>query len=240
MKQERLEQARLALVSDPRIGARANGVTLRAEDAGAVLIEGEVESLTVKRLALYQLAGAAGAANLVDRLQVRPASPMSDLEIADHVCHSLVEEPVFGECSLVNACGPERIAQRDAAPGARGLIDVSVQGAVVTLAGAVPSLSHKRMAGVLAWWVPGTRNVVNALAVEPPEEDSAHEIADAVRLVLEKDPFLDAAQIRISAAQRAVTLEGAVPSEAQREMAELDTWYIHGVELVDNRITILD
>jgi osmotically-inducible protein OsmY len=48
---------------------------------------------------------------------------------------------------------------------------VVVDGDVVTLNGQVPSLSHKRLAGVLAWWVPGVRDVVDGLAVEPTQSD---------------------------------------------------------------------
>ena len=49
------------------------------------------------------------------------------------------------------------------------------------------SLSHsKRLAGVLAWWVPGTRDVVNGLEVVPIREDSDDEIAEAVNLVEKK------------------------------------------------------
>ncbi len=38
-------------------------------------------------------------------------------------------------------------------------------------------LIHVRVsAGVLAWWVPGSRDVVNGIAVELPEEDSVNAI----------------------------------------------------------------
>ena len=91
---------------------------------------------------------------------------------------------------------------------------------------------------MLAWWVPGSRDVINGLAVEPPEEDNDEAIADAVRLALEKDPFVDAGQVRIGVRQAVVTLQGLVPSEAEREMAELDAWYVFGVDGVDNRIEV--
>jgi osmotically-inducible protein OsmY len=68
----------------------------------------------------------------------------------------------------------------------------------VLLEGKVPSFSHQRLAGVLAWWVPGRQNVLNCLEAVPPEEDNDDEVTDAVRLVLEKDPFVNAGQIRIS------------------------------------------
>ena len=120
----------------------------------------------------------------------------------------------------------------------RGDITISVVENVVTLDGDIPSLSHKRLAGVLAWWVPGSRDVVNGLGVEPPEEDNDDEVSDAVRLVLGKDPFVDATRIHVSARDYVVTLEGLVPAEGEREMAEFDAWYVFGVDKVVNRIEV--
>jgi len=108
----------------------------------------------------------------------------------------------------------------------------------VTLDGEVPGLESKRLAGVLAWWVPGSRDVVNGLGVSPPEEDSDGATTDAVRQALEKDPFVNAAQIRVTTRGGAVTLEGVVPSEAEKEMAEADAWYVFGVGNVTDRLAV--
>jgi osmotically-inducible protein OsmY len=119
---------------------------------------------------------------------------------------------------------------------ARGAIEVEIEDGVVTLNGQVPGLDDKRLAGVLAWWVPGSRDVINGIAVEPPEDDSDDAILEAVRLVLEKDPFVDASEIRVGVRNALVRLTGLVPSEAERDMAEFDAWYVFGVDRVDNRI----
>jgi osmotically-inducible protein OsmY len=123
-------------------------------------------------------------------------------------------------------------------PEARSAIDLEVEDGVVTLNGQVPGLADKRLAGVLAWWVPGSRDVINGIAVEPPEDDSDEAILEAVRLVLEKDPFVDASQIRVGVKNALVRLTGLVPTEAEREMAEFDAWYVFGVDKVDNRIEV--
>jgi osmotically-inducible protein OsmY len=95
------------------------------------------------------------------------------------------------------------------------------------------------VAGVLAWWTPGCRDVLNGLKVVPPESDNDDEIADAVRLVLEMDPVLPRAEeIALRVRGRAVTLEGVVPSEEQRRRAESDAWFVLGVEKVVNRILV--
>ena len=119
-----------------------------------------------------------------------------------------------------------------------GTIELSVADGVVTLDGEAPSLARKRLAGALAWWVPGCRDVVNGLGVEPPETGSDDAIADAVEIVLEKDPFVNAGQIRIGVRNAVVTLTGLVPAESEREMAEFDAWYVFGVDRVVNRIEV--
>jgi osmotically-inducible protein OsmY len=117
-------------------------------------------------------------------------------------------------------------------------LDGAVEEGVVTLNGQVPSLSHKRLAGILAWWIPGTRDVVNGIEVVPDEIDSDDEITDAVRLAFEKDRLVDESQIRVRTRGRVVTLEGAVGTSEIREMAELDAWYVFGVDGVVNRLEV--
>jgi osmotically-inducible protein OsmY len=108
----------------------------------------------------------------------------------------------------------------------------------VILNGRVPGLASKRLAGVLAWWVPGSRDVINGIAVEPPEEDAPIRIEEAVRIALEKDPLLDASKIRIGVRQRTVRLTRGVRSEAERDAAEWDAWYVFGVDDVINEIEV--
>jgi hypothetical protein len=50
---------------------------------------------------------------------------------------------------------------------------VEVRDDVVTLNGEVPSLSHKRLAGVLECWVPGCRDVIDGLAEVAAQQDTA-------------------------------------------------------------------
>ena len=56
--------------------------------------------------------------------------------------------------------------------------------------------------------MPGSRDVVNGLEVVPVQEDSDDEIAEAVKLVLEKDPLVNAYRIRVTVRAAVVTLEG--------------------------------
>jgi osmotically-inducible protein OsmY len=90
----------------------------------------------------------------------------------------------------------------------------------------------------LAWWVPGSRDVVNGLDVLPPEEDNDDEMSDAVCLVLEKNPFVNATQIRVLSQNSVVTLEGLVANETEKQMAEFDAWYVFGVDKVINKLAV--
>jgi len=79
---------------------------------------------------------------------------------------------------------------------------------------------------------------VNGIAVEPQEEDAPIRMEEAVRIALEKDPFVNAAQVRVGVRNRTVRLTGTLPRDA-REAAESDAWYVFGVDDVINDIEIV-
>lgn len=100
------------------------------------------------------------------------------------------------------------------------------------------SLSHKRLVGVLAWWTPGCRDVINSLEVDPPEEDNDGEIVDALGLVYEIDPVVRHDQITVSCHGGVVSLSGAVGTEEERRRAEFDAWALFAVDEVVNAIEV--
>jgi osmotically-inducible protein OsmY len=235
-KEAVLKEIQAAFEHEPRINLHS--FPIRLSFAGDDLIlEGEVEHIAAKKLAL-ELAGAiAGVSGIVDRLKVSPADRMGDAAIRDHVRDIMLQEPALERCSI-RARVKNAIERYRQPPEGSGDILIEVKDQVVTLNGRVPSLSHKRLAGVLAWWVPGTGDVVNGLEETPFEQDNDDEVTDAVRLVLEKDPFVNADQIRVGTRNYVVTLEGLVPSEETKETAEHDAWYIFGVDRVVNRLVV--
>jgi len=163
---------------------------------------------------------------------------MSDGGIADHLRRRFAQEPAFRNLSIAERRGGRLELVRAAEDGAAGEIDLEVEDGVVTLDGAAPSLASKRLAGVMTWWTPGVRDVVNGMAVEPPEEDGPIAIEEAVKLALESDPFVDADQIRVGVRGAVVRLTGLVKSEGMRETAEADAWYVFGVDDVINQIEV--
>ena len=236
-KQEDLREAALAaLRSEKRIGPHFKPETLTIDADGVATIEAEVETVAIKRLVLERLANVAGVGGIVDRLRVKPALAMSDDGILDHLRKSYYQEPAFQQFALKERENDQAKLVRAGLPGAAGQIDIEVGHGVVTLNGSVPSLAAKRLAGVLAWWVPGVRDVVNGITVDPPEEDAPIQIEEAVRIALDKDPLFDAAQIRAGVRGRTVRLTGWVQSAAARDAAEWDAWYVFGVDDVINEI----
>jgi osmotically-inducible protein OsmY len=204
----------------------------------AIVLEGEVASIIAKKRAFAVASHAAGAAGVMDRLTVAPAERRGDGAVRSHLSEALLREPTLRECGIdVRNKGASEALRVPVS--AEYQLHVQVEEGVIRLTGGVPSLSHRRLAGVLAWWTPGCRDVLNGLKVVPPESDNDDEIADAVRLVLEMDPLLPRAdEIAIRVRGRVVTLEGIAPSPEQRHMAELDAWYVLGVEKVVNHILV--
>jgi len=237
-KEEIIREVWAAFEREPRIEIHRTPLSL-AFSEGVLTIEGEAVSVAAKKLALEQAAAVDGVNGIVDRLRVTPAEAMEPGLIRTHLCNVLTSEPAFSEYSVRAFVKGEQESVRDVATTPAGVIEVEVVEGVVTLNGQVGSLSHKRLAGLLAWWIPGTRDVINGIAVVPPMEDSDDEVVDAVRLALEKDPFVNASQIRVGCSAYTATLDGVVPNEFEREMAEADAWYIFRVDRVINRLQVL-
>lgn len=232
-----LERARAALQSEPRVRLHEHPVHLQFAD-GVMTVEGEVPSVAAKKLALEGLAALPEVSAIIDRLHVAPAERMGDGQIRDLVRDALLQESAFDEMSILEEHQGGIRPIRLPPTGSRGEVRYMVADGIVTLSGEMPGLGRKRLAGVLAWWVPGSRDVVNGIAVSPPEEDSDEEMTDAVRIALEKDPFVEATQIRVATRNRTVTLTGLVRNENERHMAEFDAWCVFGVDRVENEIEV--
>lgn len=232
-----VREVRARLEHEPRIHLHEHPLRI-AVDHGDLLLEGELGTVAGKKLALEAAAAIPGIHGIVDRLHVEPSQRMGDAELLDHALRSLAEDPALRECAIVARRGERQQVVRPLPQGARGKIEVRVEDGVVTLDGDIPALTEKRIAESLVWWIPGTRDVVNGLGVTPEEEDSDAEIADALSIVLEKDPLLHGSRIRVQSASRVVTLSGTVPSGEQSIAAEEDAWCLFGVDKVVNALEV--
>jgi osmotically-inducible protein OsmY len=224
-------EARINLHRHPVAISNANGV---------VVLEGEVADVAAKKLALELAASVAGVDGVVDRLRVKPGERRGDGAVRDSLLRMLLELREFVNCTLRwRASGrieTVRLVQAERV----GEIEISVSDGVIVLEGHVISQSHRRFAGVLAWWTPGGRDVVNSLEVRPDYEDRDEEVTEVLELVLEADPMVDPSQIRMGCRDRTVILEGSVPTEQQKSRAELDAWALFGVRRVINRLQVTD
>jgi osmotically-inducible protein OsmY len=227
-----------ALRSDQRLGF-ADVPCRLAFEADTIEIDGDVPSIAIKRRAAEVAAAHPAVRWVIDRLRVTPSSRMSDAMIADHVADAWIEEPALTEC-VIRKRVKGRLEPVQNPSCARGDVCVTVDNGIVTLEGELPTRAHERLAGVLAWWVPGTRDVLYGLGVSSPEQDNDGEITDAVRAALEKDPLVDASQLRVSTTANVVTLTGLVWSGAERSMAENDAWFVFGVAGVVNDLQVAD
>ncbi len=222
-----IDGIRQAWHADGELRPHADLLDLFMEN-GVVTVMGEVPGIAEKKRAL--LGAGAYCTRLRDRITVAPRQPMADGEIRELLFDAFAGEPVFQDVDV-------RTDLDGTAPGhAEASIAFSVRDGIVGLEGQVAGLDCKRLAGVMAWWIPGSRDVVNALSVAPA--DAFDSIAEAVRLVLEKDPCIEAAPIRVGAQGTEVTLAGSVNSADQRRLVEMDAWYVFGVDKVSNRMHV--
>lgn len=236
-KEPVLKAVRASFEREPRINLHRYPVRIEYAD-GVLTLEGEVEHVAAKKIGMKLAVGVAGVAGIVDRLHVKPASRMGDGAILEAVRDVLLQEPALMNCTIRIRRKGALETVREATVEPRGVIQVSVKDGVVLLDDHVLTQTQKRIAGVLAWWVPGSRDVVNGMEVMDPTEDTDEELAKAVRLALKKDPFVDPDRITVTVQSGVVRLDGDVPSEPQREMAEFDAWYVFGVDNVDNRLSV--
>ena len=204
----------------------------------ALTLEGEVDNIIAKRRAYGCASRIDGVDGILDKLRVHPAAVRGDGAIRTSITQALLDEPALRDCAL-HAYHKGIMETLRAPPDVKGVIGVMVVEGVVELTGHVGSLSHKRLAGALAWWAPGCRDVLNEMMVVPPEDDNDGEITDALRLVLEKDPLIPhAADIGIHVRRHVVTLSGSVTTEEERRQAEYDAWYLVAVHDVVNRLDV--
>lgn len=242
-QQDVADAVRRAFDSEPRLGPGFHLRKVALESDGALLLEGEVARLAHKKLALLRVAAIPGVTELVDRVHVAARTP--GRHISDRIAEMLMLEPdIFGFAVRVATAGEVAgiAAGRDgpAVGGLPGSIDIEESDGVVTLNGIVPSLVHKRLVGALTWRVPGVRDVINGIAVDPPEDDGPDQIEEAVRVVLDHNPAIDASQIKVGVRNWVVRLTGLAPSEIARGIAEDDCWAVFGVDDVINEIEVRD
>lgn len=98
--EELVRQVRGALERDPRVNLHRYPVDIRCEADGNVVLEGQVENLAAKKIALELAASMPACTGIIDRLRVRPSIPMGDGAIRDRVRDALTEEPALDRYAI--------------------------------------------------------------------------------------------------------------------------------------------
>ncbi len=231
-----LAELRQRFAGDQRLGQDFKPRRMQVEPDGALILEGEVERVAQKKIVLELAAAHPAVDAIVDRVRVRPAERIDDAAIRKHLREVFTLDPSLAGLKITEIGEAGALAELSRPDDAIGEFDYAVSEGVVILNGSVSDLAVKRYIGVLVWWCPGSRDVVNGIVAASDETDGPDRITDAVRAVLEKDPYVDAAQVKVGVRNRVVRLTGWLPSPAQSHMAENDAWYVFGVDDVINQI----
>jgi osmotically-inducible protein OsmY len=227
-----------ALQADDRLDLQRFPIRVRS-DAGGIRLEGEVDNLCSKRIAAARAQQAAGGRPVVDALRLAPSMAQDDEAIRKSLADALLYQRELHNCTVRQQDhGRAELLQEARDDWPSGEIEIDVQGGEITLEGKVISLSHKRMVEALAWRTPGCCNVVDKLQVVPAEDDNDDELTDAIRLVLEMDPLVQADQVGIRSEAGVVTLAGVLRRPEEKQLAEVDAWSVCGVLDVHNRIEV--
>ena len=218
---DRADDLKRRAIAALRFDDRLNAATLDLDvetRGGVVALSGTVQHPWQKFLAEDILRHLPGIAQVENLVLVEPPSTRTDEQIKQALIESYIFDPYLDERA----------------------ISITVEEGVVYLRGRVETLLRKRLAGVLAWWVAGVRDVVNELDVERPEPDTSEYLAEAVKVVLEKDPLVDGSEVAVHATDDGVvTLTGAIRSAEEREAAENDVWCVLGVRHVNNWLGVV-
>jgi len=234
MPSDLLKRLREIIEADPRTRSAGETIAVSVEDDGRVTLEGEVADVAAKRVATDRVSRLPDVFTVVDHLRVAPDHPVDDEQIRRRLLDLLFEDPCFGDYELSGTTAETRKLRSSSRQALR--IDFSVSDGVVSLSGRVSSPLHKRLAGVLAWWTPGSRDVRNALNVDA-EGDADLDLEEAVKTVIARDPLL-ARELEVAVRDCVVYLRGAVSSDEERHAAETDAWYVAGVRDVVNEIAV--
>jgi len=119
-------------------------------------------------------------------------------------------------------------------------IEVQVDGSLVILSGTVGSWAERLAAQDAAKRVAGVREVSNKIAVQlhRSARSTDAELAEALRVTLERDVFISRRKIRCSVSTGQVVIEGEVDCCAQRDDAERAVRNVRGVRNVLNQISV--
>lgn len=230
-----LEPLRLALAAEPRIALAHHPLALSWRESGVLEMSGTLPSLAAKKLALGIAVAAPGVLQVMDGLSVLAEFPRADAALREDLRDALLDDPLFRQCVLREMQPDRTVAMLHDPDSPVGDLCYGAADGWIHWQGATSDITVKRLASVMAWWVPGVCDVTNQ--IDAPD-DNGDGLAAAVRLAHQRDPFLAAGNISVSARDGIVTLSGHVANPQQRALAEDDAWAVWDTVAVRNRLAL--
>jgi len=202
-----------------------------------VVLHGKVPNIVAKRVAARLARQVTLDMEVEDRLRV-DTEALGDAALRDKAGDALSYEPAIANHSILVESNGHQLTLRNSRTSAN-FVHAQVKDGVITLRGRVDSISHRWLIEAILWWIPGCQRIDNLLGVHSSlDGDLDNSLTDTVRMMLEKDPLLNADQLHVGSAAGIVELDGWLPSQEQHKMALFDTWAIPGVEDVRDRIVV--
>lgn len=185
------------LEKDAAVNAAAISVTV--ED-GIATLKGKQSSYTAKHRAALIAETVRKVRAVVNRIEVVPDAALSDGDIEQSIVRSLALSPTTESFE----------------------IDVSVNNGIATLTGTVDSWQEQALAEQLTANVRGVKGFISAISVEHDAQRPDYEIKQDIQAAFKWDSLLHDEKIKISVENGKVTLEGVVPSAAEKRLAVWD------------------
>ncbi|MBZ0155992.1 MAG: BON domain-containing protein [Alphaproteobacteria bacterium] len=185
-------------------------MTVQVTD-GIVTLTGTTDNLLDRERAERRASLEKGVRAVVNRIDVEPATTVSDNELQQDIETALKSNTATDVHETV----------------------VSVDNGTTQLTGMTDSLAEKRFAGDVAKGVRGIRAMDNAITVQYKTRRTNSEISADVKGKLRRDALADNGLIDVKVADSVVTLSGTVGSLAEKDCTVLDAC-ITGVKKVDS------
>ena len=198
---------------EPRVEASGVGVTV---SKGVVTLAGHVPDYAQMEASERAVRRVRGVRGVVQSLQVRPAEALS---VSDDVIARKIIEALDRDL---------RIPSDD--------ILAQVEDGVVTLTGEVSFHYQRRTAADAVSLVEGVRDLRNFITVRAAETDQ--DIGESIHKALVRRLGAGAGDVRISAIDGAVMLEGEAKSWGDESFIEETVWEAPGVTRVVNKLKV--
>lgn len=201
---------------DDRVDAA--DVNVDVED-GKVVLRGTVPTLIARHFAAADALAVAGVTALDNQLKVR--YPASVTAPSDEQIRSNVENLLEWSSHL----DPEHLR-------------VQVHQGIVTLEGSVDALWKKSHAEEIVSQLTGVTAINNKLTGVPTKDTSDEMIAESLVNALKRNPMVNADAVEVRVANGVVTLTGAVPNWAARQVIYNSALHTFGAIGVDDQLVV--